>query len=99
MNGQTENQNPVCSSGSSQEPVVINRQQAISVFFKAIDHDDPYWTDTLEAADESLLVFNEDDDLVSWPSQFDIGRALGFTDEEMESATGTEKGRLKELGL
>lgn len=81
------------------ERIVISRQQAIALFFKVIEHDDPYWTDTLEAADESLLVLDGDDNLVSWPSCWDVGRSLGFSDEEMEVATGTEKGRLKELGL
>ena len=77
------------------DPAVINRQQAIKIFFQAIDHDDPYWTDLVE----DHLVFNDDDDVIAWPSQYDVGRALGFTDEEMETAEGLEQGRLKELGL
>lgn len=94
----SEEKNDVEASGV--ERFVMNRQQAIRVFFKAIDHDDPYWTDTLDAADESLLVFDDNgDDLLRWPNQWDVGRALGFTDEEMEVATGAEPGRLKELGL
>ena len=76
--------------------IVINRQQAIEIFFKAIQHDDPYWTDLVE----DHLVFDESgEDVIAWPSQYDVGRALGFTDEEMESAEGLERGRLKELGL
>ncbi len=39
------------------------------------------------------------DDVIAWPSQYDVGRALGFTDMEMENAEGIEEGRLKELGL
>ncbi len=86
-------------SKSTVERVVINRQQAIKLFFKAIDHDDPYWTDLLDAADETLLVFDDGDNLINWPNQWDVGRALGFTDDEMEKAAGSEPGRLKELGL
>lgn len=75
---------------------VISRQEAIKLFFRAIDHDDPYWTDLVE----DHLVFDESgDDVIDWPNQWDVGRALGFTDEEMETATGGEPGRLKELGL
>lgn len=77
------------------ERIVISREQAIKTFFRAIDHDDPYWTDLVE----DLCVYDDDDELVNWPNQWDMGRALGFTDEEMEVATGAEKGRLKELGL
>jgi len=77
------------------ERLVISREQAIHTFFRAIDHDDPYWTDLVE----HLCVYDEDDEIVDWPNQWDMGRALGFTDEEMEAATGVEKGRLKVLGL
>jgi len=82
--------------GGRVDPLVINRIEAIKIFFRAIDHDDPYWTDLVE----DHLVFDEKtDDVISWPDQWDVGRALGFTDEEMETATGVEKGRLKKLGL
>ena len=78
------------------ERIVINRQQAIKIFFKAVDHEDPYWFDLVE----DLLLFDErTDDVIAWPSQHDIGRALGFTNDEMETAQGIEKGRLTELGL
>lgn len=80
---------------SAVERLVISREQAIETFFRAIDHDDPYWTDLVE----DLCVYDDDDEIVNWPSQWDMGRALGFTDEEMEIATSAEKGRLKELGL
>lgn len=75
-------------------PVVISREQAIKIFFDAIRHDDPYWTDLVE----DHLVW-DGDDVIAWPSQYDVGRALGFTDMEMENAEGIEEGRLKELGL
>ncbi|WP_396586431.1 hypothetical protein [Bermanella sp. R86510] len=71
--------------------IVINRQEAIKIFFKAVDHDDPYWDNLVDDH------YNEEND--TWPSQWDVGRVLGFTDEEMEIAEGMEKGRLKELGL
>lgn len=72
---------------TKQQQVVINRQQAIEIFFKAVQHDDPYWTDLVE----DHLVFNESgDDVVAWPTQYDVGRALGFTDEEMKTAEGLE---------
>ena len=61
--------------GGRVDPAVINRQQAIKIFFQAIDHDDPYWTDLVE----DHLVFNDDGDVIAWPSQYDVGRALGFT--------------------
>ena len=73
---------------------IPNRQQAIEIFFRAIDHDDPYWTNLVE----DHLILNENGDVVEWPSQYDVGRALGFTDYEMEIATGLEEGRLAELG-
>jgi len=95
MANETEKQEASTEQGGLIDPVVINRQQAIKIFFNAIDHDDPYWTDLVE----DHLVFNDDDDVIAWPSQYDVGRALGFTDSEMETAEGLEQGRLKELGL
>jgi hypothetical protein len=82
--------------GGQIERVVINREQAIKVFFRAIDHDDPYWTDLVE--DYSHFDDNEPANDI-WPSQWQVGRALGFTDAEMEKANGVEKGRLKLLNL
>jgi len=80
----------------NQQSVAVSRPDAIKLFFKAINHDDPYWVDLVE----DHLVFDESgDDVIAWPSQYDVGRALGFTDEEMEAAEGIERGRLKELGL
>lgn len=80
----------------SKKEIKITRQEAINIFFKAVEHDDPYWTDLVE----SHLVFDESgDNLIAWPSQYDIGRSLGFSDEEMEIADGIGLGRLKELGL
>ena len=75
--------------------VVLNRAAAIKLFFMAIDHDDPYWTDLVE----DHLVFDEKDNVIDWPNQWVVGRAMGFTNEEMETATGAEKGRLEKLGL
>lgn len=73
----------------------INREDAIKIFFRAIEHDDHYWTDLVE----EFCSFDDEDEIVNWPSQWDIGASLGFSDEEMEIATGTEKGILKYLGL
>ena len=95
MTNETEKLENGTGLGGRINPVVVSRKQAIKVFFKAIQHDAPYWTDLVE----DHLVFNDDDDVIAWPSQYDIGRALGFTDDEMETAEGLEKGRLKELGL
>lgn len=95
MTNETEKQENGTEQGGLIDPVVINRQQAIKIFFSAINHDDPYWTDLVE----DHLVFNDDDDVIAWPSQYDVGRALGFTDDEMEIAEGIDKGRLKVLGL
>lgn len=70
---------------------IPNRQQAIVLFFKAIDHDDPYWIDLVED------FYEEEPE--SWPNQFHVGKALGFTTTEMESATGMEPGTIEKLGL
>lgn len=69
----------------------INREQALKVFFRAIDHEDPYW--------DSLLEEFYDEETDSFPSQWEVGAALGFSDEEMEKANGMEPGRLTELDL
>ena len=76
--------------------VVISREQAIKIFFMAIDHDDPYWTDLVE---DHLVFDDKGDDVIAWPSQWDVGQALGFSIEEMEKGAGMEPGRLTELGL
>lgn len=80
----------------SKEEIKITRQEAIKLFFKAISHDDPYWTDLVE---DHLVFDDSGDNVIAWPSQYDVGRSLGFSDEEMETAEGVEPGRLKELGL
>ena len=81
-------------TGTGLNPVqklVMQRQDAITIFFKAIDQDDPYW---------DLLVDDwYDEKTDTEPSQWDVGRALGFTDNEMELAAGLPLGRLKELGV
>jgi hypothetical protein len=78
----------------SQQKIEVTREEAIKLFFKAINHDDPYWTDLVE----DHLVW-DGDDVIAWPSCYDVGRSLGFSDEEMETAEGLEPGRLKKLGL
>lgn len=80
----------------SLQKVEVTRKEAIKLFFKAINHEDPYWTDLVE----DHLVFDESgENVVAWPNCFDVGRSLGFSDEEMETAEGIEPGRLKKLGL
>ncbi len=93
----TNTENDISANGDRPvQALVISRQEAIKIFFSAIDHDDPYWTDLVE----DHLVFDErGEDVIAWPNQWDVGRALGFTDEEMETAAGSTPGRLKELGL
>lgn len=80
----------------SKEKIEITRQDAIKLFFKAIRHDDPYWIDLVE---DHLVFDDSGDNVIAWPSQYDVGRSLGFSDEEMETAEGVEPGRLKKLGL
>lgn len=67
----------------------ISRTEAIKVFFRAIDHDDPYW-DTLTEE-----FYDEATD--SWPSQWDVGLALGFTIDEMAEAQGVDPDQLRDL--
>lgn len=76
---------------SRDERLVINRDQAIKVFFMAVDHEDPYWGNLMDD------YYDEKTD--SFPTQRAVGRALGFTDLEMEIADGMTPGRLKGLGL
>ena len=69
----------------------VSRQQAIKVFFQAVNNDDPCW--------DSLMEDFYDEETDSFPTQWEVGRALGFSNAEMEEAAGVEKGRLEELGL
>lgn len=76
--------------------VKMTREGALKIFFKVVDQEDPYWMDMVE----DHLIFDEDgEDVIAWPSVYSVGRALGFSDTEMEVAEGLEAGRLKELGL
>jgi hypothetical protein len=54
----------------------ICRGDAIKIFFRAVDHDDPYW--------DGLVDEWYDEETDTEPSQWCVGRALGFTDAEME---------------
>ena len=69
----------------------ITREEALRLFFKAIDHDDPYW--------ENLMQDFYDEESENFPSQWQVGKALGFSVEEMERACGVEPGRLIDLGV
>lgn len=56
----------------------INRQQAIKLFLKATDYDDPYWSDLTEE------FYDEKNDSII--TIYEVFEAIGISKDEVEKA-------------
>ena len=56
----------------------ITREDAIKIFLKVTDQDDPYWEDKVE----EVLGYLEDDEWL--PTVYEMLAPLGITKEEIE---------------
>ena len=70
---------------------IMSRDDAIRILMGSTEHEDPHW--------ENLVQDWYDEDTDTIPSVWDVFRAAGFNDPEIEKAAGLRPGRLQELGL